>query len=340
VNSLVLSQESGARIRFFNSAYCAERHLTLRTNEDVYQVEFVDDVGRFDATLSFEITGTTSGKLWVSLSEASTLAGLERWLGPCQLDDLPEGLGAMVLDAYLAVALETLGAKGGESFAITEVQRGGPPADMEYRLPFVLANADEQRVLGALHFESRWASTIEKMLPLVPAMEANSFAHLRVLAPLELGRTSLTIAELEALEPYDVVLLESSDLLTSQRVRLRLPPTFEIQCLVADDRLQVESIQEQPPSSTVATSADDTLSQARIPFSVHGQCVGVSCDQLNSLSCGDILEPCSRDAQTVDIVLSGRVVGHGELVRKEDRLGVRLLSLSPRRDFVAVAEAE
>lgn len=340
MTSLVLPQLPPSQVQFLNTIFGANRELAFHISDDAYQVQFTRSAAEIDAAFSFEVSGSVSEKLWVSLSEASRLAGLQRWLGPCQLDDLPEGLAEIVLDAYLAVFLDSLSSKIGESFAISEVRCGAPPAEQEYQLPFKLTTADDQCVRGTLNFDSGWASTIERMLPLAAVTEAQSLRELCIPVPIELGRMSLTVSELQTLEPFDVVLLDSSDLITRQRVTLRLPPAFEIDCTFADERMNVEAI-KACQSDKFTESAASSINDIRIPLSIQCGCASVTCDQLTNLSRGDVLTHRSHDAQSVDIVQSDRVLGRGELVRGGDRLGVRLLSLSSgsmRKTLAGLAE--
>lgn len=328
MTTLELPQESRERTAFFNSVYGVQRDIQFRSWNDVYRLRFPVQGCPCDPTFCFQISGNESGHLWVSLSETSKLAGLEHWLGTAELEELPPGLAAIVLDSYLAATLEEVGALVGESLAITDVRLNGKPADCSYTLPFVLTSESGEQTRGALHFDQAWAPTIQSLLSTAPPIASTALNTIRVPTSLEVGQSSLTLEQWQQLEPADVVMLDRSEWLTRQQVIVRFPPALRVCCTVQADRLVVQRVETEELTSPDSPTELPNVNELQTPLFVRAGKVAISIEELADLAPGDSLSPLESENQTVELVVANQVVGTGELVRSGDRLGVRVIEFT------------
>lgn len=325
---LELPKEPVDRIQFFNTIFEARRCLDFRIDDVAYHLRFDGNFAVDRPSLSFQITGSESGRLWVSLSDTSRIPGLKAWLGEAQLEQIPTEIAAIVLDGFLASTLEQLGSNIGEVVEIANVGFHEQVEGMDFSLSFVLSDQFGQQTAGVLAFEKDWAPTIKSLVSVAPAEVSTTADGVRVDVPIEIGQTDLSIAELRKLEPLDVVIAEKSEFLSDQRVMLRFPDAMQICCEVEDSQLVVHEISpavsnSQEPMS--ATAAGDL----QLPLSIQGGRVQLTLEQLKQLESGDELAAEHPTPQTVDMMAGTQLLGKGELVCCGDRLGVRLQSFAP-----------
>lgn len=69
------------------------------------------------------------------------------------------------------------------------------------------------------------------------------------------------------------------------------------------------------------------LSQIPISISIELSRTQVSLRELGALKKGDVLELNKRPNEQIDLLVSGKVIGRGELVDMDGELGVRISSL-------------
>ncbi len=88
-----------------------------------------------------------------------------------------------------------------------------------------------------------------------------------------------------------------------------------------------EAAVEEAPVAAAEAPSEEILSADKIPFSVVVEAgrVQLSMQQLMELKPGNLLEMNLQPESGVDLVINGKKVGRGELVRIGDTLGVRVL---------------
>ena len=318
--------ETAEQIRLGNVAYGVNRNIEFRVASDAYSLRLVAAAPGAASALSFEITSDKSGRLWVSLADTAALNGFSTWLGDSQLENLPTNIAAIVLDTYLAPLLEQVGGQVGESLTLTNVRIGQPPEDLPKTLSFLLAT-DDGDACGCFHFEENWSATIKSLLSFVAPDALEECDSLRLPAFVELGRTSLTLAEIGALDVDDVVMFDHSGLFAQQQVELCLPPRVRIPCAVGEECLIVAPFSdEQLAPLRPPVAAPGAMDNVRVSLSAQAGHVELTIEQIGELDAGD--ELAYRGAEVVDIVIAGQAVGKGELVRAGERLGVRLTAMT------------
>lgn len=325
---LVLPEQSPAHVRFFNAIFEADRNLGFRIGAEPYHLRFYPDSTPVHPQLYFQVVSSESGNLWVALSDVSYLTGMEEWLGDACLDQVPEEIAAIVLDGYFSAILEHLGGSVGESFEIAAVRSEKPADELEYAMPFSLTNSTGQQTRGMLYFEADWVPTINSLISFLPTTTVDRMDLLRVPTPIELGRSLLTVEELTQLELFDVVIIDQTDYLSKNQVKLTVGDKLQLECGIDNERLVVHEI--MPQSSTCLTNANGApaqLEDVRLPMVFQAGVAQPTIAELRQFAPGDELDMSTPTRKTLEIVVANRPFGTGQLIQCGDRLGVRILTL-------------
>ena len=81
------------------------------------------------------------------------------------------------------------------------------------------------------------------------------------------------------------------------------------------------------PEETSDPSAVNNLSDIPISISVELSRTHLSLKELGTLKDGDVLDLKKRPNEQIDLLVSGKVIGRGELVNVDGEIGVRICSL-------------
>lgn len=262
---------------------------------------------------------------WFSLSwgQAPLRAGLPlAWLHSLGAMAGEGPLPAMVLEAALLPWLEALEAASG---ALIRVQPWATPMTAFTTLNLSLT-PDAGAPLPLLLELSRDATQLlAQRLAGQPQAPAD-LDPLTVPAQVSVADISLTLAELRSLRPGDVLLLD-------------VPATPTLHCAGRQAALRREGpaltlltclAVRNPPAmnATPSTLAPDaTLDDLDLTLSCQLGRLELSLGALRSLGEGSVLTLANREDQ-VELVVNGRRLGHGQLVRVGDGLGVRVLSFA------------
>jgi len=79
--------------------------------------------------------------------------------------------------------------------------------------------------------------------------------------------------------------------------------------------------------ANVADAVVENLSHIPISISIELSRTQLSLKELGALRNGDVLELNKRPNEQIDLLVSGKVIGRGELVDVDGELGVRICSL-------------
>ena len=165
------------------------------------------------------------------------------------------------------------------------------------------------------------------------APQPNDLGGLRLPLTADAGEAWLTLAELRSLLPGDVVML---DAWPDRQVRLRLEDQW--QARVQRDGLHLQLL--EPPITELATkephmseqgtgpSLDTRLDELQLKLVCQVGSVELTLAQLRELGEGSVLQLTPSMQDGVDLLINGRRVGQGQLVKLGDGLGVRLLSFA------------
>jgi type III secretion system YscQ/HrcQ family protein len=150
--------------------------------------------------------------------------------------------------------------------------------------------------------------------------------------PLSAGHVDLTYEEMFGLEPHDVVLFESEPMLLvpgAWDCGWKLSPDGGNACRYGVDKYvrgeHLDESQPMPAEQPVTRTLPD-LGRLPVRLNVVLGEKELTFAQANGLVSGSIIELERGKADPVDLAINGKVVGTGQLVEVEGRLGVKILA--------------
>ncbi|MBU9487641.1 type III secretion system cytoplasmic ring protein SctQ [Burkholderia multivorans] len=341
--SPALPRVSAATARGLSHAYGAPAAVPIALGEHAYAVRWrVDAEPAADAHAYRFVVGPATGTLWLD-----PLAETE-WLGDAADPAVPAVIRAALLADLGAPLAATLQAATRQR---VELLPPAEPAPAWHASPaalrFELRRADGAwRCHGALLFDAPDALAVFfASAPAAPPDAAALYANLPVPLVFELGRTALTAAELADVVAGDIIAIEhwrahEQDLLCVAYVRAA--PAWEITGRPAGNRLTVQRIREmplEPPRTDSASAAAPDAPPADAPRSLDGLAVDLRFElpptsmplgELGTLQPGAVIELSHGINQSViHLVANGMLIGTGQLIAVGQKLGVRVVTLTP-----------
>ncbi|WP_122593369.1 type III secretion system cytoplasmic ring protein SctQ [Pseudomonas viridiflava] len=192
-----------------------------------------------------------------------------------------------------------------------------------------------------LRMNSVAADHVAALLERYAMSDQGALQALRLVMSAEAGHAPLRVDELRSLAPGDVVML---DTLPDDQVRLRIG-----QHLQAHARRSGRSLEwcgpwsgsDPDPSTATHFNRNDAMNEPTVmpdldvsldalPLTLVCQLgsVELTLEQLRAMAPGTLLPLASSGQDEVDLMVNGRRIGRGELVRIGDGLGVRLLGFN------------
>ncbi|MBR7900480.1 YscQ/HrcQ family type III secretion apparatus protein [Burkholderia multivorans] len=341
--SPALPRVSAATARGLSHAYGAPAAVPIALGEHAYAVRWrVDAEPASDAHAYRFVVGPATGTLWLD-----PLAETE-WLGDAADPAVPAVIRAALLADLGAPLAATLQAATRQR---VELLPPAEPAPAWHASPaalrFELRRADGAwRCHGALLFDAPDALAVFfASAPAAPPDAAALYANLPVPLAFELGRTALTAAELADVVAGDIIAIEhwrahEQDLLCVAYVRAA--PAWEITGRPAGNRLTVQRIREmplEPPRTDSASAAAPDAPPADTPRSLDGLAVDLRFElpptsmplgELGTLQPGAVIElPHGINQSVIHLVANGMLIGTGQLIAVGQKLGVRVVTLTP-----------
>ncbi|MCA8413119.1 MAG: type III secretion system cytoplasmic ring protein SctQ [Burkholderia multivorans] len=341
--SPALPRVSAATARGLSHAYGAPAAVPIALGEHAYAVRWrVDAEPAADAHAYRFVVGPATGTLWLD-----PLAETE-WLGDAADPAVPAVIRAALLADLGAPLAATLQAATRQR---VELLPPAEPAPAWHASPaalrFELRRADGAwRCHGALLFDAPDALAVFfASAPAAPPDAAALYANLPVPLAFELGRTALTAAELADVVAGDIIAIEhwrahEQDLLCVAYVRAA--PAWEITGRPAGNRLTVQRIREmplEPPRTDSASAAAPDAPPADAPRSLDGLAVDLRFElpptsmplgELGTLQPGAVIElPHGINQSVIHLVANGMLIGTGQLIAVGQKLGVRVVTLTP-----------
>jgi type III secretion protein Q len=236
---------------------------------------------------------------------------------------LPARARTLLLNLRLAPWLDALGAALERPVAVVTAL-DEPPA---YRLAVGIL-AEERVIVAECALGPHAAECLARYLERLPAPTTLAFAAVTLPARVEAGRQWLTVAECRALQPGDVVLLEtpapdSARLVIGDRLGARV-------CQGDDGWLLGEplgslDLARTPPM--LDSELDATLDELPLEVICQVGQLRLTLADLRGLGEGSVLPLNADQPGRVELLLNGRRLALGELIRLGEGLGVRLLRM-------------
>jgi len=235
---------------------------------------------------------------------------------------VPEGLRRILLDVLLADIAGEARRLTGETLQWSLEEPGAPPSHA-----LLLAREDSLAPVAIVRLDERALGWLAGHCLKSPA-HLVAIDGVAVQASAVIDRVAIGRAELAALAPRDIVLLDRMPLDDDGAMTaiLCMPgfPGFRVR--VVGGRMSVESRLDaamETPTPPPAASIDD------VPLVLDCEVgrVSLTIAQLRELAVGQVLDLGVDATGSVRLQLNGQLVATGELVRIADRTGVRLTTV-------------
>lgn len=297
--------------------------------------------------------------LMFGLGESRFMVGMEKAFSMNLMDGFPEGerlidLPGEIRDAVLEACLEELldrfNAWSRRAVTLLEADFDSPVEDSGYHLFFELIRQEDLRTfVGRISLDGEGLEWLSGMFGEVPPVRTRQWNDLPVKACLEIGRTALTLGDFGKLEKNDIVFLDECPFRDEKKVIVRLSPTLALKASLKKTTVIVQGIMEDSMPDDVQVEENMDKEQEETPEADRPQEIEASSiDEINidlvfelgrkTIPVGDLktIGPgytfdLDNDLERpVTIRANGKIIGLGELLQVDDRVGVRVLDLFER----------
>lgn len=241
--------------------------------------------------------------------------------------------GAMLLELALLSLIEPL-----EQLAGVPLRVVGKAAEADAQPWAVDLVMQVQLAQGAplnigLQLSPAAATRLADLLEQQATAQAHELRVLRLPLTVHAGEAELSVAELHSLNPGDVVMLDHwpdghAQLVMKGRLQARAQLNGYTLTLL-EQPMALTFLKEHSMTETAASqNIDATLDELPLTLVCQVGSVELSLAQLRELGAGSLLQLTPQLHDGVDLMVNGRRVGQGQLVKIGDGLGVRLLSFA------------
>ncbi|RWC62434.1 MAG: YscQ/HrcQ family type III secretion apparatus protein [Mesorhizobium sp.] len=244
---------------------------------------------------------------------------------------------ALLLESAFEEDLERIEGKLGERIALTSVERKDTVSE-QIPLAFVMAGNDEtiDCVLnttdaGLAVRIGRFLDEIGKARPPIPA-------EFPLPVCLRRGALTITLGELQSLQPGDVVLFRDAEeertaaLIIAERLYAPVtltaggPQLLAAPTAIAGSNWEWTMNQNTPPPAG-QTLEESTLDELPVALAFEIGRTAMPLGDVRQLAPGAIVALTDVTEETVDIIANSKRVGRGEIVRIGENLGVRIVRM-------------
>jgi type III secretion protein Q len=281
-----------------------------------------------------------------SLGDASLLMRMPaQWLE--SLDgvsaDLQGPATSMLLELALLDLIEPVERLSGQTLEVVELSHEGEPDLIAHPLHLtLLVQLGEGAALPVpLHLSIEAAHLIADLLEQQASVDRHPVSALRMRLSVEHGEALLSLGELRSLRAGDVLMLDDCpgdcpEDGPDHQVRLVLPGRLYARATSSGEGIRLL----EPPiaihfakdinmtESAIGPDLDSTLDELPMKLVCQVGSVELSLAQLRELGEGSLLPLSAPTRDGVDLMVNGRRIGQGQLVKIGDGLGVRLLSFT------------
>lgn len=259
---------------------------------------------------------------------AATLEQVQAPLAlPFDAQLLPALPRALLLELALLDLIEALEPLLGHPLQLLEASEGLDQGPYAVQLALELKFGANPVMSAQLDLSEGAAALIAQLLVHHAPLEPDPLPALRQTLAVVAGQQHVSLGELRSLQPGDVLMLEQGPGLL-----LDLEGRLQARCQRDGDTLRVLEQLIAPLShmENTMTETDAAVALDDLPLKVVCQ-VGsleLTLAQLRDLGAGSLLQLNTPGVDSVDLMVNGRRIGQGQLVKIGDGLGVRLLSFA------------
>lgn len=283
--------------------------------------------------------GDSTAGLW--LSDWPALDDIRAFVPEGMLPRLPENLGLALIENALEPLLRN--AEHSLSSKITLQSLSVEQNSRLYTLPlsFELLEADRSKpegsnmrtIYGLLMMEERLYPLLQERLRFWPSDLNEDWEGLETRLNIEIGQTELSMQEINALSPADVLLPDSNEFQAEQLVRLRLQNDLYCSASLTRDPEKILTIttgwntmSDNEPQNNV-----DQINKVPVQLTFDLGDKTLSFNEVKQLRPGYVLDLPASLPEVVQIKAQNRQIGSGELVEIDGRIGIRIISLFGKR---------
>lgn len=256
-------------------------------------------------------------------------AALEQVLVPLALQFdvqlLPALPRALLLELAVLDLIERLEPLLAQPLQLLEAPQDQQPYALHMALELTFAN--QPAMYAQLDLSEGAAVLLAQLLDQHTQLEPDPLPDLRQTLAVVAGQQHLSLGELRSLRPGDVLMLEPGPGLL-----LELAGRLQARCQYQGEVLRLQEALQAPllHMENTMTDVDAAAALDDLPLKLVCQ-VGsleLTLAQLRELGAGSVLQLNTPGVDSVDLMVNGRRVGQGQLVKIGDGLGVRLLSFA------------
>ena len=273
--------------------------------------------------LLIEIEGIAAA-LW--LSSWPLIERIRRYITENKLKNLPLELRAELLEAAFDPLLSALTAKLDIKIKLLNFFKIKPSDINEYSIAFKVIENKEKNIDVILVTNNKLQPVVERLIDRWPSFYYSPDWNNHVTSAwLEAGVMTLAVSELEEIEVADVLILDTSDNVRDQKLCLRFVSGEKFRVSLDNDTLKIES-------GVIKMSNDnenDVVAMGDLPVKLTfdiGE-LELPFHEVESLTSGYVLNLEKSFSEVVKIRSQNRVIGTGELVDINGKVGVRIISL-------------
>ena len=360
------SQEAKA----LNVLFTRAGALNFPIGDQDFGLSFLDGVplGQPDAW----VEGTVNAEPFAIGLDSRFLEGyLEGISAGEDFGSLPDVLRPMVLEAAVSDLLDRLEKATSWQVVIEKVDMAASRQMAGKQLRFRLSHADGSRELdGVLSIGDRMLGELASMASSRPSIRQNA-DWLPITYCVEVGQTQLNFEKIKSIRPGDIVLLDSHSAGDLKSVTVRFADRVRLAAQVSQGRIEFigkaqdhmhdlgpewDDDEEQDPGVLEDDDVDDGLWETdqdldddeelrpsgeklledadELPVNVVFEVARgrLPLGKLRSLTSGYTFELGKDISKPVVIRANGRIIGAGELVEIEQRVGVRVIDIFGNKD--------
>lgn len=256
-------------------------------------------------------------------------AALEQVLVPLALQFdvqlLPALPRALLLELAVLDLIERLEPLLAQPLQLLEAAQDQQPYALHMALELTFAN--QPAMHAQLDLSEGAAVLLAQLLDQHAELEPDPLPDLRQTLAVVAGQQHLSLGELRSLRPGDVLMLEPGPgLLMELAGRLQARCQYQGEVLRLQEALQAPLLHMENTMTDVDAAA--ALDDLPLKLVCQVGSLELTLAQLRELGAGSVLQLNTPGVDNVDLMVNGRRVGQGQLVKIGDGLGVRLLSFA------------
>ncbi len=264
-------------------------------------------------------------RLFVQLSRWPPTDAAARLPSLGRIAAMPRALRRIVAKAGFGDFLPVLEGVFEQPVEVIDLHDDMAAIDYEESMQFRLDRGSELALVSLFSSSQFIATLLEKLRRWRPA-ENGLTENLALPAFMEIGYSTVSRADLEALAVGDVVLLEPCDFLARRLIRARVMPNLEIYLKLEQGKAMIDDIKQD---NSVETQQGEPVNidelNVTLTFDVGVQQLPLH--ELKKIHKGYTFELTRPLGQLVTIRCNGQKIGMAELVEVEDRVGMRVVSV-------------